>query len=365
MSIIKISDIYKLDNSSEDIKNVINSNFLSFRGEYINKCENKLKEILNVKYVILTNNGTSATHCIIKSIKYKYPKCNKIYVPNNCYIAIYNVILMEFDKKNIEIIPIDDETFNIDLNYLNILEKNSALVLLHNLGNIINIDLIKKMRPDLILVEDNCEGFYGKYNSKFSGTNTLCSSISFFCNKHITCGEGGAFITNDLETYKHIKKFCYQGITDKKYIHDIMATNYRLSNLNASILFNQLCLLQEIYDIKSKYVNMYKILLEDVPYITFQKEEKNTKHSNWIFSVKIETKLDYNLLEQFFCNYNIEIRPFFYDFRVNEHLKKIKYIGKIEEKKYTIILLPLHCNLKEKDITYICNVLKSININEY
>ena len=92
----------------------------------------------------MTNNGTSATHCIIKSIKIKNPNCNKIYVQNNCYIAVYNMILTEFKKEQIVILPTDKETWNLDLNYLNHIEKNAALVVINNIGNILPIRIIKE-----------------------------------------------------------------------------------------------------------------------------------------------------------------------------------------------------------------------------
>ena len=124
-------------------------------------------------------------------------------------------------------------TFNIvnkvttasDIDDLNISELKTAL---------------KEKRPDIIIVEDNCEGFMGKHNNIYSGTQSLASSISFYGNKHVTCGEGGAFITNDTFIYNKIKSFCRQGNTDKKFIHNLHAFNYRLNNVSAAILFSQL-----------------------------------------------------------------------------------------------------------------------------
>ena len=70
-------------------------------------------------------------------------------------------------------------------NSISNLEQNSALLIIHNIGNI-SIQKIKELRPDIIIVEDNCEGFMGKYNNVMSGTESLASSLSFFSNKHIT-----------------------------------------------------------------------------------------------------------------------------------------------------------------------------------
>ena len=203
---ISIYKPYKIEYSKKYVIEAIDNNIISWTGKYVNKCEQLLSQITKIPYVLLTNNGTSATHCIIKAIKYKYPSCKKIYIPNNCYIAVYNTVLLEYNDTNIEILPIDKETLNINLDILNELEYNACLVLVHNIGNIIPVHEIKRLRPDLIIVEDNCEGFMGKYNKQYTGTMCLASSISFYPNKHITCGEGGAFMTHDIDVFNYIKR---------------------------------------------------------------------------------------------------------------------------------------------------------------
>ena len=356
MYMIRISDIYKIEDSKHYILDVINSNWLSFTGKYVNKCEQKLKEILNVKHVILTNNGTSATHCIIKSIKFKYPECNKIYIPNNCYVAAYNMALLEFNENQIEILPMDSETWNLDLNYINHIQKNAALLVIHNIGNILPIQYIKTHRPDIIIIEDNCEGFMGKYYNKMSGTDCLASSISFFSNKHITCGEGGAFVTNDTDIYNKILKFTRQGISNERYIHTMLAFNYRINNIQSAILLSQLDNLNDIISKKTKLYNLYNELLSDFDKVSIQKIEVNTLHSKWLYGIKFSNNIDYKHTELFFNKNNVEIRPFFYDFRCHTHLKNIKTIeGDI--KQFNIILLPLHPNLTEDNIYYIVSII--------
>ena len=357
---IKLSTIYKLKDSKKYINDVIDSDWISFTGKYVSKCETFLQNKLNVKHVLLTNNGTSATHCIIKSIKIKNPNCNKIYVQNNCYIAVYNMILMEFKKEQITILPTDNETWNLDLNYLNRIEKNAALVIINNIGNILPVNIIKKKKPDIIIVEDNCEGFMGKNNNIYSGTESLSSAISFYPNKHITCAEGGAFITNDTFIYNKIKSFCRQGNTNKKFIHNITAFNYRLNNINAAILFSQLEKIDEIIEKKKDIYLHYLKLLKNNNNIRTQKIMSNTEHSYWLIGINFENiSYSYDELHKIFQNNNIEIRPFFYDIRKHEHLKDIKIL----DDKYfdnNIILLPLHPLLKKKDVKTIIKIIKTI-----
>jgi dTDP-4-amino-4,6-dideoxygalactose transaminase len=117
---------------------------------------------------------------------------------------------MVYNIEQLEVMKMSLDTWNIETNenYIESLDKNAAVLIVHNLGNIINVPRLKKIRPDIIFVEDNCEGLFGKYNEIYSGTSSdsLCSSISFYGNKIITTGEGGAFLTNHQDIYEHIKK---------------------------------------------------------------------------------------------------------------------------------------------------------------
>ncbi|MGL5961345.1 MAG: DegT/DnrJ/EryC1/StrS family aminotransferase [Cetobacterium sp.] len=61
----------------------INENWINNYGVNVKNTENLLTKILGVKYCILMNNGTSATHCLLISLKHRYPNIKKIYVPNN------------------------------------------------------------------------------------------------------------------------------------------------------------------------------------------------------------------------------------------------------------------------------------------
>ena len=352
---IPIYNPYKIETSINTVTQILEEGWISWSGKYVTKCEAILSTILGCKYVLLTNSGTSATHCIVKSIKFKYPYCKKIYIPNSCYIAVYNCTLMEFKKEQIEILPIDINTYNLDINYIQKLEKNAALFIVHNLGNTVNVIDIKSKRPDLIIIEDNCEGFMGTYNNKKTGSECLASSISFFANKHITCGEGGAFCTNDLALYNYIKSYCRQGITDEKFIHNKIATNYRITNLQAGLLYTQLNLLDEIIERKRYIINYYKKELEKVLNIKFQKIDKQTQHSYWIFSIRIINNPSYEIANSFFTENNIETRPFFYDTSRHLHLKNLKTIEcnncKILSRE--IIILPSFPNLKDNELDYI------------
>jgi len=349
----------------------IDTEWISSLGKYISLASNKLKEILNVNHVILMSNGTVATHCIFMALKYKYPDIKKIYVPDHVYIAAINASLFEYDERMLEVLPIDSETLNMPESegFIQSLDKEAAVLVVHNIGNIINVPRLKKLRPDLIFVEDNCEGLFGTYNGIYSGCSesSLCSSVSFFANKSITSGEGGAFITNDEDLYKYIKRKYSQGMTDEKYVHDVLAYNYRMTNLQAAILYDQLCDIDHILGLKKKVFDWYHEELKELiekHHIYLQKQNENTSKSNWMFIIRIP-KSDYNKFNTFMNTraIKVETRPLFYSLMYHKHTQTIprhplnrdEFQQKIH-KEYAI--LPSYPELSKQDIKIICDYIK-------
>lgn len=363
-----------LKNYKKSAFDAIESEWISNHGKYIGLSTELLKKILDIEYVILMANGTCATHCNLIALKYKYPDIHKIYVPNNCYVAVYNCVLMEYNLEEIEVLKIDEKTWNMCTyeDYLLSLEKNSAILIVHNLGGIVDVNKIKKIRPDIILMEDNCEGLFGKYHEKYTGTsdNILCSSISFYGNKTITTGEGGAFMTKDKEVYEYIKRVYSQGMSNKRYVHDIKAYNYRMTNIQAAFLYDQLNDIEHILKLKKTVFQNYEELLgpmiEDGK-ISLQSIEDNCERANWMFALQLnDNKKTIEELNEYFEGYGVEIRPFFYPIYDHLHLSSFSKILSEEEKKKseelnkTIIMIPSYPLLEYEKQVYIIDVIKKM-----
>lgn len=351
----------------------INENWISNYGVNVTNSEEKMKEILKVKYCILMNNGTSATHSLLLSLKYKFPNINKIYIPNNVFIAPWNCVYREFEKGKIEVMKINSDTMNIDTSedYLNSLEQNSCIFIVHNLGNIVNVPRIKRIRPDIIIIEDNCEGIFGKYEDNYSGSykDSLCSAVSFYANKTLTTGEGGAFLTNDISIYNYISSIHSHGMTNERYIHDKLAYNYRMTNIQAGFLYDQLSDLEHILNLKKIIFNNYDIFLENLIHtnkIKKLKSENNTCGSNWMYCIIIQNnKFNFNKFETFMNNKLVQIRPFFYDIRKHLHFKDVNVNYQEIDISNRGVMLPSFPSLNIEKQEYICNCIKEYLINEF
>lgn len=346
----------------------IDSTWISSHGKYLDLAKEKLKKLSGCEYVILTNNGTSATHLTALALEFKHPNITNIIVPSNVYVAAWNMFLVN-PKYNLIPVDSDPNTWNISLEKLDdVYEKyydNTAFLAVHNIGNIIPMHIIKERYPKWVLIEDNCEGFLGEYDNAPSGTLSLASSVSFFGNKSITSGEGGMFCTNDKEVFEYINRAKAHFITKDKFVFDGLGYNYRMTNIQAAILCGQIDLLGDILSKKKEVFNKYKenlIELSDSGKLSFQEQANDTVHSNWMFGIKIngydKDKLD-KLILHLYRN-DIDSRPMFPPINHHKHLSYIKEDFKVSNQLYEqVIILPSYPELNNSEISHICKKLKN------
>lgn len=335
----------------------INSGWISNHGTYVEKSKALIQDTFNVKHAILMANGTCATHCLFLALKYKHPEINTIYVPNNAYVAAWNASLMTYEQSQLRVMKMDENTWNIDTDITD-LQPNSAVLIVHNLGNIINVPKLAEQRPDLVFIEDNCEGFTGKYNGIYSGTSptTLCSAASFYGNKIITTGEGGVFMTQHTEIYEYINRVYSQGMSSTRYLHDVHAYNYRMTNIEAAFLYDQLLDLQSIIAQKQEVFQRYRERFSQLQSIKLFSIEHGTTPANWMFAIRIPNNpITITNTVEFFKQNNVDIRPFFYPMHRHQHLADAPTDPIAETLNRDIIMLPSSPTLKQKQQYHIVN----------
>jgi perosamine synthetase len=348
----------------------LDSTWISSQGKFLPMVTEKLQELLGVPHVLLTNNGTAACHLVAKSLSRIYGVSSgkkKLLVPNNVYVAAWNSFL--FDKEY-TLIPVDAclDTWNVSIKQLSTtLESipDADVLIVHNIGNIINVPDLQRKFPNTHFVEDNCEGFLGTYNGQLTGTASFASAISFFGNKNITSGEGGAFITQNEEAYNLARCVHGQGQSSKRFVHSELGYNYRMTNVQAAILCGQLDVLQEIADRKWLVFNTYKLAFDYRQDVRIQEIAPGTAPANWMFGIRIPGSLAYEQIETYFRAHGIEIRPMFYPIFDHDHLKNNPDVwGTDHSNAITLnkecFILPSYPELSPEDQKHIIHT-----VNEY
>ena len=208
---IPIYNVYKAKNTKRYLTRVVESNWFSYGGYFYDYAQSMLKDRLKVNHVLLTSNGTTATHLLAKILKHKRPIKN-IVTQNGSYVAAWNAFLFDGDM-SLSIADLDLSTWNVDKDDVSELlsqhsPEDTAVALVHNLGNPVQLDF-----GEFLTVEDNCEGLFGTYHGGLStGTKCLASSVSFFANKNVSCG-GLAVVcekTAELVIWRGLSIHCFQ-----------------------------------------------------------------------------------------------------------------------------------------------------------
>lgn len=368
---IPIYKPYLPPNSLQYAHEALDSTWISSQGKYLSLATERLQNLLHTPYVIPLNNGTSACHLMAKALYRERPPPfgmkKKIIVPNNVYVAAWNAFL--FDN-NYHLIPVDAnlDTWNVDLDKLSAAitaNPDADVLIVHNIGNVINVPKLQEKFPSTYFVEDNCEGLLGAYGSLVSGQAGFISAVSFFGNKNITSGEGGAFITNSESAYEYAKILQGQGQSQTRFIHSELGYNYRMTNIQAAILYGQLDYLQEILTLKRNIFDAYRAAFANRDEVRIQISEEGTVNANWMFGVRVLGQESYDQAQAYFSLRGIEIRPMFYPISAHAHLQNNQNIEPCDNLVADLLnkecfILPSYPELTVDEQTYIINTT-----NEY
>jgi dTDP-4-amino-4,6-dideoxygalactose transaminase len=134
-----------------------------------------------------------------------------------------------------------------------------------------------------------------------------------------------------------------------------------MTNVQAAILYGQLLNIDEILDKKRIVFNTYKELLSNLENVSFQHEDENTTHSNWMFGLRFNNFKfeDKKKLELFLFESGIDVRPMFYDINKHDYLSKIKCETKNSELLQTqCLIFPSYPGLTNSQINYISSKIK-------
>ena len=288
-----------------NLKNCIDSTFVSTKGKFIDKFEKKLKNITGAKYVVLTNSGSSATYLALRAMDIE--QGTEVFIPSLNYISNANALCtLNFIPHFIES---ESDSFGIDIDLLeeyfklnftrkknlffNIKTGNivSGLICTHIFGNTNNIDRVKKFckKNQLFLIEDSSEALGSKFKTKHLGTFGDVGLLSFNGNKIITSGGGGALITDRKDIYTKARHLSQNAKLKHswEYRYDNIGYNIVMPNLNASLGLSQAKRLNKNIIKKKKLYKFYKKFLSKFSLLKISKIDKDMKSNYWLITVLI------------------------------------------------------------------------------
>ena len=287
------------------------STWVSSKGRYIDKFEEGFSKYSECKHGVAVSNGTAALHLAISSLDIGLG--DEVIVPDLTFAATINAVI--HSNATPVIVDIELDSWCIDPISIEsaITKKTKAIIPVHLFGQPCNMDAIMKIarKYKLKVIEDCAEAHGATYNGKKVGSFGDVGCFSFYGNKIITTGEGGMCTTNSKKLSAKMQLLRDHGMNKvKKYWHDMVGFNYRMTNLQAAIGLAQLERIDNILKNRRAYEDGYKKILKKN--FVFQQDYKNKKRVTWLVSLLVEGPKSRDYLVKKFVNNGIDARPFFY-----------------------------------------------------
>jgi len=360
---IPIFEPYFTGNEKKYLMDCIDTSWISSQGEYILKFEQALADYHDMEYAIVTSNCTTALHLSLKALG--IGPGDEVICPDLTFIAPANMVVLSGAK--LVLVDIHPETLTIDPDLLEekITKRTKAIIVVHQFGHAAHMDEIMAFakKYNLKIIEDNAESIGATYKGKLLGTFGDVSTYSFFGNKIITTGEGGAVLTDDENTAIKCRELRDHGMSHKKkYYHVDLGYNYRMTNMQAAIGLAQMEMLDEILALRREQMDFYYEKLSNIDGISLRKYADWCEPVHWMMTLTLDDKYDRDSFLDYMKNKGIDCRQMVNPVHQAEHFKKMFKSNLYNNSKYISdrsVHLPSSTLLKKSEINKIPNIIKN------
>ena len=253
-------------NEREYLLECLDTGWISSEGPYIKQFEEKFAAKVGRKYGIAVSNGSVALDAAVVALG--LGAGDEVILPTftiiSCAAAIVRAGALPV------VVDSDPLTWNMDVAQVAacITLRTKAIMVVHIYGLPVDMDPLLQLaaKHGLKIIEDAAEMHGQTYKGRPCGSFGDISTFSFYPNKHITTGEGGMLVTDDpvlAEKCRSLRNLCFQA--KKRFVHEELGWNFRMTNLQAALGVAQLETLDAHVLQKRKMGQRYDQLLAGLP----------------------------------------------------------------------------------------------------
>lgn len=358
-SLIPVSEPVLEGNEQKYLMDALSSSWISSTGKYITDLERQFSNYCGTNYGVAVSNGTVALHLALLALD--IGQGDEVIVPAFTFAATINAVL--YTGATPVVVDIERDSWCISPEEIEkaVTSRTKAIIPVHIYGQPCDMDRINSIaeKYGLKIIEDCAEAHGAEFNGKKVGSFGHIGCFSFYGNKIITTGEGGICLTNHEELADKMKILRDHGMRkNRRFYHEIVGFNYRMTNLQAAIGVAQLEKIEEMLFWRSSLEQKYRQVLERIPGIQFQRNDLPLrKKVTWLVSILVDN-MDRNTYIYKLQENGIETRPFFYPLSDMKIYKKYIFSCKnSQEIAAKGINLPTIKKMDIKEITRIALIL--------
>jgi len=302
-------------NEEKYLLDAFRSTWISSSGAYVDRFESQFAGAAGTKYSSSAANGTVALHLALAALG--TGPGDEVIVPAFTYVATANAV--KYCGAQPVLADVDPTTWCIDAAAIEpaITPRTRGIIVVHVYGHPCDMDPINELAEakGLWVIEDAAEAHFARYKGRTIGSLSKIATFSFYGNKVMTSGEGGALTYNCDDLHGTIRSLRSQGVDPtRRYFHPVIGYNYRLTNLACAILCAQLERRDELIAARQRIFAAYKDRLSGVPGIGFQASAGWAKPTPLLFCITVEERqfgIDRDALARELAALGIDSRPFF------------------------------------------------------
>lgn len=344
----------------------IRTSWISSTGEFVERFEREFSELCGGSALSVCN-GTSALHLALLALDLE--PGDEVLVPSLTYVATANAV--RYVGAEPVFIDVDPDTWCIDPLLLEkgLTPRTKGIIAVHLYGHPADMDAINDIAAahGLWVVEDAAEAHFAQYKGRTVGKLGAVGTFSFYGNKILTCGEGGAVTTTSDELVARMRLFRGQGMDPlRRYFFPVTGFNFRLTNVACAILCAQLERQEEIIRRRRRIHELYREALADIPGLGLQPIAAWADVAPWLFCIMVDGQ-EYGRTRDevmtLLLEGGIDTRPFFVALHTlppfsEESRQRGERLPVTDGLSATGINLPTYSAMKDSDVSRVAEALR-------
>jgi len=358
-------------NEKKYLAECIDTGWISSEGPFVKRFEEEFAARAGRKHCIAVTNGTAAIDAAVEALG--IGPGDEVILPTFTIISC----LMQIVRSGATPVLVDSDplTWNMDVSQIEakITPRTKAIMVVHIYGLPVDMDPVLALcqRYGLKLIEDAAEMIGQTYRGKPCGSFGDISTVSFYPNKHITTGEGGMILTDDddlAEQCRELRNLCFK--PGKRFVHERLGWNLRITNLQAALGVAQLERLDEFLDKKRWIGRLYNELLADLQGVQLPlTQTEYAENIYWVYGLVLDDSVEFDPegAMRRLAKLGVGCRPFFFPMHQQPVLREM---GLFEAESYPIseqlyqrgFYIPSGLALTEEQILNVSDSLKQVFI---
>lgn len=357
-------------NERKYVNECLDGGWISSEGPFVKRFETEFSAAVGRKYGIAVTNGSAALDIAVAALGLK--DGDEVIMPAFTIISCAAAIVRNGAVPIL--IDADPQTWNMRVKDIEakITARTRAIMAVHIYGLPVDmqpvLDIAEKYH--LRIIEDAAEMHGQTYCGKPCGSFGDISTFSFYPNKHITTGEGGMLVTDDAELAERCRSYrnLFFPTKERRYVHEELGWNCRMSNMQAALGVAQLEKLSEHIDKKRWIGALYTELLGNVEEITLPLAHTDyADNIYWVYGIVLKDKIPFDNVEMThrLADAGIGSRLFFSPMNIQPALRKLGLFADecypVAEKLATRgLYIPAGLGIAEAEIRKVAETVKEL-----